>query len=693
MTINDPFSPLYGPNLKNLDPSEIEWEITKIGLIDRITQLAKCMLFISATCGLALLIYHSRQSIMRWYEEFLTGERIVKILKSPEADPEGDPEDDLNFTSSKKNLIDSPIPSPNDLNSDIPLYLSTADKVKEMVVTKERSPLLSPAVIKFLDTTMSDLKSQKISDLESGLYSALGEAENITVPEDRTTLLTVAEKVAQVYVNSNFEKAMKIRLGATNKVQHHFTNLGAKISQVNPKLGVRLQAFGTRQFKQQAMCIQKQKLFGGKTQVRLDAKLTKPTRLELETTINQIKKNPKAFSKVLPPNFCTDVTVTKENINYNIKSDAGGKKWAGDYGFKKVNITGNWWGTNHAPFNHVIHFAGVGKVTVGLDPLCHAEYDHFSIEFDPKVKDDQIADKLQILFSVLGLGACSSISRTEDIERIKVMQLFRGFSPGKSYTFDQTIETFEESIPSLKNRIIAADPKMKEKFNQYLPLMYQQEVFPGNKEEHEGQFVWCIKGLADEAAKLGAVGLLCTSSALNSVNDIMPILENGMLSSQDRFTVGIDATGWSSNADIHSGGGDSVFTRIACQSYLNTNWAKAGIVFDLSLVERVGYCYGGDNYGSKKSNTYPTRPDIISLAKTVESWKSPGANEVLVRNRIPPQFFKRVFVPESEKNNIIAAMKKAKITSEVKGLHYFNGIPVEEFVQSSNNVLKKEYFA
>lgn len=660
MQIQHPFL-----NSKILDNNHQDLNIYKkdIGLIYRLIQLSKCILIFSFTLGTALLYSKTREWILDWYEEFRSGKRIIKELGFAD-----DFEDDFEG---------------DDLS--LPSAVATADKIRKI----GDSSLLSPNVVKFLDTAKNDLQSLNKSELEEGLKAALTEANNITLAEDKTTVFAVAEKVSRIYRETelNFQKALTTNLETAEKIGHAFTHLGTQISQANSTLGLRLQSFGTHQFKQHTMAIQEQKFTNGTTRIRLDAKLGNPTRIQLESIINHITHNSKMFHSALPKSFCTSVSISSEQTVYLPKEDVGVKKWAGvinPLSGKKIDVGNK---------SHVIHFVGLGKVKIGNDPTILTEYNHFSIEFDPSVKKEQMGDKLHILFSALGLGPCSSISRPEDIERLKMIQIFRQFCPAQAYDFAKNLEIFEESLESLKKRMIVADASMKNKLEEHLPNMYQQEIYPGKKEEHQGQFVWCMKGLAEDAAKEGALGLIATTGAVNDENDLLSILEGGSLSSQDRFTLGICTEGWSSVTDIGTGGGDSIFTRLLTQSCLNAaNSQNGAILYDLNLIERMGYCYGSDKFGKKEPVTYKARPNIIDLAKQIQNTGSVGGNEVLIHNRIPPQYIKKIFVPSlDQKNKTIAAMKKAKLTTELQGQHFFNGILVENFIQEPS-ALKLEHF-
>ena len=82
----------------------------------------------------------------------------------------------------------------------------------------------------------------------------------------------------------------------------------------------------------------------------------------------------------------------------------------------------------------IIHFEGVGKVKIGNSVDYHAEYNRLSVELDFNIQEEEASAKLNNMFAALGLGGIASTPREEDIDRIKVLQLFRAFHPREAYT-------------------------------------------------------------------------------------------------------------------------------------------------------------------------------------------------------------------------------------------------------------------
>lgn len=226
--------------------------------------------------------------------------------------------------------------------------------------------------------------------------------------------------------------------------------------------------------------------------------------------------------------------------------------------------------------------------------------------------------------------------------------------------------------------------------------MYQQEVYPG-------QFIWAINGLAAEVKKRGGLGLLAGLTAndfAQATTRFASILKSGSLSTLDRFEVGMIAKGASAEADIRCGGAESVFARLVTANMQRdpTAYQLAGqmqILYDLKLVERVGYNYGQDTYGSKEMTRYVDRPSILELTELCAADKSRWykENEVCIRNRVPPQYIKGVMVKTSEQKEALCKTlrKEGLIRLNDQSQECINGIPIDQFIHVGD--FKPEYWA
>jgi len=328
-----------------------------------------------------------------------------------------------------------------------------------------------------------------------------------------------------------------------------------------------------------------------------------------------------------------------------------------------------------------------------------SESNHITIELDSNITEEIATEKLNIIFAALGLAAVSSSSRTEDIERIKVMQLFRAFYPKETYLFERDANTLVESVESLKERISKQVVGMKDKFQHYFvdhpEDMYEQEVYPG-------QTIWAVRGLSDDVRKAGAIGLMMGVTASNfeeAANRTVSLLQAGALSTQDRFQLGIIAKGVSSAADLEEGGGESVFLRMITNSmpknlnsYLFVGHIQ--ILYDLDLVERVGYAYSNDQYGTKEPFVYKKRSNIVELTNKIEANPIDSMNnEICISHRIAPKFIKGIRVKSStEKDQLVETLKKeGMVTRNSQNQECFNDIPLDQFIRIGD--VKAEYWA
>ena len=575
------------------------------------------------------------------------------------------------------------------------LSTSKASKLRSnLVPTKE----LPSDVRNFIDEAKKDITKNSASCLEKKLNEALKVGSDITDPEDKTTILIVAERVAQDYIKaSQFNKATEVRMSAAQKISlaPPLSDLQVKLQHKHTKLGLRIHPVDTSLFKNHTLALQKRKFTDGKTHLHLDAKLSHSGRAQLQSTLDAIKLHPDQLLTALPAGFCAKIKVTSESVAYEGRLPANSKKWEGAF---SSDIALNGFKLSNYGACQVIHFEGIGKVRIGTNADYRSEYNHITIDLDSSVSDAQAARKLNILFAALGLGAVSSSSRAVDTERIKIMQLFRAFYPKEAYAFEREAISFEESVESLKARIRGKVPEMNNKFQHYLvdhpEDLYQQEVYPG-------QPIWCVKGLAEEVKNVGGIGLMAGVTGDNfndSTKRLMSMLKTGALSSQDRFQLGVMAKGVSSERDLKTGGGESVFTRMLTDK-MPTQISKfplashIQILYDLKLIERVGYVYDGDKFGTKDPLFYKVRSNVVDLTKNINADPTNYfSNEICIHHRVGPEFVKGILVRTSaEKNKLIDDFRQeGLLTKNSLDEECFNGVPIDQFIHIGD--FKAEYW-
>ena len=133
------------------------------------------------------------------------------------------------------------------------------------------------------------------------------------------------------------------------------------------------------------------------------------------------------------------------------------------------------------------------------------------------------------------------------------------------------------------------------------------------------------------------------------------MMQGGALSSHDRFLDGRIIAGASSVADLETGGGRHVFTRlitdeVSKNEIKNANFQFARdcqVLFDLDVAERVCYMYPNDQYGSKDPVNYVNRTDVVTTAEHLDEGDT--SNELMVKGRIPPAQFRAIVVQKETK--------------------------------------------
>lgn len=200
------------------------------------------------------------------------------------------------------------------------------------------------------------------------------------------------------------------------------------------------------------------------------------------------------------------------------------------------------------------------------------------------------------------------------------------------------------------------------------------------KDMGHGYFTWVdpeVESLYPEVVNLWA-GI--TSS--NAAKITADVLQNGLMSTVERWTHGITARGASSLTDFSTGGADSAFTRLVTKGRVGVPYrdhfggnGSFRVVFSKRVLERTDwYAYHEDQFGTTAPSTFSRRPSAIEFVRKQMKHYTYG-NEVMFRKHIPPEYIERVDADsESARQALIDELKGRGITT-------FNGKPVEEIVQ------------
>jgi len=346
-----------------------------------------------------------------------------------------------------------------------------------------------------------------------------------------------------------------------------------------------------------------------------------------------------------------------------------------------------------------IEFTGVGKVIVGNSKSYGALYNDVHVEIYGKLADGAAVKAMHQMLTVLGFGPVVGMQRPEDSERMKMAQIFRIHFPRQAIKFETNKKFYEMPIEDYRSAIEAKVPQMKKIFKHYLEdhpeLMQKEEIY-------SGKTIWADTQLSSRMREAGSYGLMSGvggSTARAAAVSVCLMIKNGALSSQDRFEAGLFKQGASSSDDLASGGGDQVFTRNVNKSLIRkkiNNFALSGrmqILYDLDVVNRGSYGFTGDRYGVRNPKKfsyrhYKNRSNLVNLTKRTHSFNN--ENEIMVKNRIPPEFIRCVVVRnEEEKKILIAELRKSGLITQDNGHESILGKPIDEFVVISKKFSPK----
>ena len=337
-----------------------------------------------------------------------------------------------------------------------------------------------------------------------------------------------------------------------------------------------------------------------------------------------------------------------------------------------------------------ITLQGLGKIFVGASNDVLTLYDRVSVQMD---KGKNFYDFHEAL-SILNLEDALRQSAKEDIERMKLGYLFRLFNPKEATCFERSEAFFNFPLKDFKAEIFKLDPSMKGLVAKWLPKMKLHEILPGKMR-------WSLPGLGDELKKKGLIGLAVTMTGAWNQEErfqrVASILSMGMLSSEQRWKNGINKTGLSSTMDFYTGGADSVFTQIVTKN--NTSFGdynydgEIRFLISPDILDTITYQYNYDSYGNRDINhaywveNYLDRPNIFEFLQKQMVWFN-GGNEVMVKDRIPPNYFTGIVVQNQyTKNELLNYLRKINLVQKNEfGIETIYSKPVNEFIHVGNSI-------
>lgn len=198
------------------------------------------------------------------------------------------------------------------------------------------------------------------------------------------------------------------------------------------------------------------------------------------------------------------------------------------------------------------------------------------------------------------------------------------------------------------------------------------EVFPE-------YFTIIDKGASERYQKKGRIFLI--HSVYRSEN-LVSILQNGLLSSQERFNKGIFTTGMSTERDFGTGGADYVFIRAVPESAGDqaVHFYSAYLLINPEVLNRTDwFAYHYDSYGTTEPQSFDVRPSPEDFLTSQREFFTPG-NEIMMRRGIPTEMISGVVVDdEYSKSNIITNLQEV-------GIKEVNGVPLDKFIIIASNL-------
>lgn len=373
---------------------------------------------------------------------------------------------------------------------------------------------------------------------------------------------------------------------------------------------------------------------------------------------------------------------------YGSHSDGISVKW------KKHSLTDDDWFFDEFQENRMeINFNGLGKIEVGSSPEMVNNYDIVSVQME---KGKTLYDFHEAL-AFLDLEDALKASGAEDIERLKLGQLFRTFFPREALPFERSDPFFDLPLEDFKEEMIKRAPKMEKIIDTWLPKMELREMLPGKMR-------WSIDGLSDLLEKQGVRGLTAAVtggwwSDSDQFEKVASMLKMGMMSHELRDRFGIDGNGLSFGADYLTGGADAVYTQLVTdknESFKEFAY-RSPIRFMISpkILETGTYQYHSDNFGDRTvesyddfwwrfRETYAERENILDFAKS-ERKDFNSDNEVMIKDRIPPEYITGIIVKnESTKKLLLNFLRERNIIQkDSAGIETIFSKPIEEFIQTT----------
>ncbi len=334
---------------------------------------------------------------------------------------------------------------------------------------------------------------------------------------------------------------------------------------------------------------------------------------------------------------------------------------------------------------------GLGQVLIGASTDLPGIYDMVRVQID----ENKSIYELHEMLTFFNLDDVLRQSSSDDVERLKIGQLFRMFYPAEATKLERQDKFFDLPLDQFKAELVKHVPQMKKTMDQYLDKMETTEILPG-------RLRYALQDISKIAYNTGARALVSTITGTHGTTDaclrVASILKMGMLSTEMRYRNGMNqAGGLSPSYDFQTGGADGVFTQLLTkknfQQKMNLDqlgyWGDVRILFSLDALNSGSYQYHEDNFGIRRvdesDSPYLTRENVFDFTKEEQrDWSR--TNEV-VMPYIDPQLATTILVPNLQyRHEMMNALRNQGLTSVVGGVETCMGKPLKDFVQATTHL-------
>ena len=418
------------------------------------------------------------------------------------------------------------------------------------------------------------------------------------------------------------------------------------------------------------------RVIDGKNMSELEFKLQHVAREKLQTLVQDLNKlTPVELKQVIDLSESKIKGIRIENTLLNLSSDPEALAFGG-----ATKIT----------------LEGLGSITIGNSKLYPNLYGRVRVQ----TEGEKNLSAAHELLSFFNLERVLQASTQDEVEKLKLSTLFHIFSPVQAISMERAESCANLTAQQLRRQMVKEVPEMENTFNKYLDKMQQAAILPGKMR-------YTIPPLVQEAKDLGARSLITT---LNrdlqvSLSRLGSVLKMGILSSETRFSNGLNVGGISSKEDFLNGGADSVYMQLLTQKTVDNKMSldllypgKVRILISPDILKTGTYQYPVDTHGSRvltnylssDPSLYTTRPPLHTFVKDQQAGFG-CRNEVMAKERVGPEYIMGVVVPNTRTRDTVMDYLREHdlVVKTADNKELILGKPAENFVKVSKIVTEE----